>query len=171
MFISPPGFTTPTVWPSCATHLLSCLEQSSLVVPDILSGPISYTCRCAHMQVEDLMEMLACLRVFKLPNFEARGELALGFWWHINPHVAYKKLMLQSYFLARDHFYICGKFAHGPTEKDEVYLRDLYVMGWLSRFLKHVFPRSRSNARAYSRILSPSTSGSGLPYCHVPVLS
>ena len=114
----------PTVRPSCATHLLSCLEQSSLdVVPDILSGPISYTCRCTHMQVEDLLEMIACLRVFKLPNFEARAELALGFWWHINPHVAYKKLMLQSYFLARDHFYICDKFAHGPMEKDEVYLR------------------------------------------------
>ena len=30
--------------------------------------------------------------------------------------------MLQSYFLARDHFYICDKFAHGPMEKDEVYL-------------------------------------------------
>ena len=39
-------------------------------------------------------------------------------------------------------------------------LPDLYVIRWLSRFLKHVFPRSRSNARAYSRILSPSTSGS-----------
>ena len=74
----------PTVWPSCATYLLSCLEQFSLdVVPDILSGPISYTCRCAHMQVEDLLEMIACLRVFKLSNFEARGELALGFWRHI----------------------------------------------------------------------------------------
>ena len=88
MFVPPPGFTMPTVWPSCATYLLSCLEQSSLdVVPDILSGPISYSCRCAHMQVEDLLEMIACLRVFKLPNFEARGELALGFWRHINPHV------------------------------------------------------------------------------------
>ena len=53
VFIPPPGFTMPTVWPSCATYLLSCLEQSSLdVVPDILSGPISYTCRCAHMQVD-----------------------------------------------------------------------------------------------------------------------
>ena len=41
---------------------------------------------------------------------------------------------------------------------------DLYVMRWLSCFLKHEFPRSRSNARAYFRILSPSTSGSGLPY-------
>ena len=112
--------------PSCATHLLRCLEQSSLdVVPDILSGPISYTCRRAHMPVEDLLEMIACLRVFKLPDFEARGELALGFWWHINPHVAYKKLMLQGYFLARDHFYICG-----PTEKDEVYLR-----GYVSRLV------------------------------------
>ena len=95
IFIPTPGFTTLTVWPSCATHLLSCLEPSSFdVVPDILSGPISYTCRCAHMQVEGLLEMIACLRVFKLPNFEARGELALGFWRHINPHVTYKKLML-----------------------------------------------------------------------------
>ena len=133
VFIPPPGFTTPTVWPSCATHLLSCLEQSSLdVVPDILSGPISYTCRCAHMQVEDLLEMIACLlRVFRLLNFEARVELAFGFWWHINPHVTYKKLMLQSYFLARDHFYICDKFAHGPTEKDEVYL-----CGYVSRLVR-----------------------------------
>ena len=118
VFVPPLGFTMPTVWPSCATYLFSCLEQSSLdVVPDILSGPISYTCRCAHMQVEDLLEMIACLRVFKLPNFEARGELALGFWRHINPHVTYKKLMLQSYFLTRDHFYTCDKFAHGPTAK------------------------------------------------------
>ena len=60
------------------------------------------------MQVEDLLEMTAHLRVFKLPNFEAGwgvgawvgggGELALEFWWHINLHVAYKKLMLQGYF-------------------------------------------------------------------------
>ena len=115
--------------PSCATHLLSCLEHSSLdIVPDILSGPISYTCRHAHMQVEDLLEMIARLRVFKLPNFEERGELALGFLLHINPHVAYKKLMLQGYFLARDHIYICDKFVHGPTEKDEVYLRGCVSM-------------------------------------------
>ena len=178
VFIPPPSFMMPTVWPSCATYLLSCLEQSSLdVVPDFLSGPISYTCRCAHMQIEDLLEMIACLRVFKLPNFEVRGELALGFWRHINPHVTYKKLMLQSYFLTRDHFYICDKFAHGPTEKDKVYLRG-YVsrlvcdeMRWLSRFLKHVFPRSRSNAWAYSKILSPSASGFGLPYPIPPCTS
>ena len=49
---------------------------------------------------------------------------------------------LQSYFLARDHFYICDKFVHGPTEKDEVYLHG-YVSRlvrdiWLSRFLKRV---------------------------------
>ena len=30
--------------------------------------------------------------------------------------------MLQGYFFAKDHFYICDKFAHGPMEKDEVYL-------------------------------------------------
>ena len=51
--------------------------------------------------------------------------------------------MLQGYFLARDHFYICEKLAHGSMEKDEVYLcgyffPDLYVMRWLSRFLDHV---------------------------------
>ena len=120
MFIPPPGFKTPMEGPSCATHLFSCLEQSSLdVVPDILSGSISYTCRRAHMQVEDLLEMTAHLRVFKLPN-EARGELALGFWWHINPHVTYKKLTLQGYFLPRDHFYIFDKFAHSPMQMDEV---------------------------------------------------
>ena len=44
---------------------------------------------------------------FKLPNFKARSELALGFWWHISPHVTYKKLMLQGYFLTKDHFHIC----------------------------------------------------------------
>ena len=48
---------------------------------------------------------------------------------------------------------------------------ELYVMRWLSRFLKHVFPRSRSNARSYSRILSPATSGSGLPYPIPPCTS
>ena len=50
--------------------------------------------------------------------------------------------MLQGYFLARDHFHIRDKFAQGPTEKDEGYLRgcvsDLYVVRWLSRFLKRV---------------------------------
>ena len=66
--------------------------------------------------------MIACLRIFKLPNFKERGELALGFWWHICPHVAYKKLMLQGYFLAGDQFYFCDKFTDGPAEKDEVYL-------------------------------------------------
>ena len=30
--------------------------------------------------------------------------------------------MLQGFFLARDHFYICDKFENGPTEKDKVYL-------------------------------------------------
>ena len=49
---------------------------------------------------------------------------------------------------------------------------DLYLMRWLSRFLKHVFPRSRSKARAYSRVLSPSTSGSSLSCpMHFPVSS
>ena len=38
--------------------------------------------------------------------------------------------MLQSYFLTRDHFYICDKFAHGPMEKDKVYLR-----GYVSRLV------------------------------------
>ena len=71
--------------------------------------------------------------------------------------------------------HMCDKFVHGATEKDEVYLLamfpDLYVMRWLSHFLKHVFPRSRSNARVYSRVLPPSTSGSGLPYPIPPCTS
>ena len=58
------------------------------------------------------------MRVFQLPNFKARGELVLEFWWHINPHIAYK-LRLQGY--------ICDKFVYGPTEKDDVYL-----LGYLS---------------------------------------
>ena len=176
MLIPRPGFTMPSVGPRCAIHLLSCLEQASLdVVPDILSGSISYTCRCTHMQAEDLLEMMAHLRVFKLPNFKQRSELAHGFWCQINPHVAYKKLMLQGYFLARDHFYICVKFAHGPTAKDEAYLHGyvthLYMIRWLSCFFKDVFPRSRSNAKAYSRVLSSLTSGSGLPYPIPPCTS
>ena len=48
---------------------------------------------------------------------------------------------------------------------------DLYVMRWLSRFFEHVFPRSRLNARAYSRVLSPSTSGCGLLYPIPPCTS
>ena len=102
----------------------SSVVLSRPVVPDILSSSISYSCRCTHTPVEDLLEMIACLKVFKILNFNARDELALGFWWHINTQVAYKKLMLQGCFLARDHFYIRVKFAHGPTEKDEVYLHD-----------------------------------------------
>ena len=65
-----------------------------------------------------------------LPNFKAWGELALGFWWQINPHVAYE-LILLGYILTRDHFYIFDKSAHGPTEKDEVYLH-----GYISRLAR-----------------------------------
>ena len=39
-----------------------------------------------------------------------------------------QEAMLQGYFLARDHFYICDKFVHGPLEKDEVYLHG-YLSG------------------------------------------
>ena len=39
--------------------------------------------------------------------------------------------MLQDYCLARDHFYICDNFLHGPTEKDEVYLQ-----GYVSRLVR-----------------------------------
>ena len=40
-------------------------------------------------------------------------------------------MMLQSYFLTWDHFYICDKFACGPMEKDEVYLH-----GYVSRLVR-----------------------------------
>ena len=167
MLFPPPGFTTSPVGPSCATHLLSCLEQASLdAVADIFSGSISYTCRRTHMQVEDLLEMIACLRGFKLSNFKTRGEIALGFCWHISPHVTYKKVMLQGYFLTRDHFYICdicdmvlrkgwslSAWLHFPT-----------CMWWDGCYVSwNMFLIRRSNARAYSRVLSPSTSGSSLP--------
>ena len=39
--------------------------------------------------------------------------------------------MLQGYFLARDHFNICDKFMHGPTDKDEVCL-----IGYISRLVR-----------------------------------
>ena len=59
MLIPPPGFKTLMTGPSFATHL-SCLEQAILdVVPDILSGSISYTCTCTYRQVEDLLEIIA----------------------------------------------------------------------------------------------------------------
>ena len=48
---------------------------------------------------------------------------------------------------------------------------DLYVMRWLSRFLEHVFPRSRLNARTHSRVLLPSTPSSGLLYAIPPCTS
>ena len=83
------------------------------------------------MQVEDLLEMKARMRVLKRPNFKMRGEPVLGFWWHINPHVSYRKLMLQGYLPASDHFHICDMFAHGPTEKDEVCLH-----GCISRLVR-----------------------------------
>ena len=106
VFIPPPGFTTPTVWPSCATHLLSCLEQSSLdVVPDILSGPIRYTCRCAHMLVEDLLEMIACLRVFQIRGVNLRLDFG-----GTSVLMSLQEADVERYFLARDHFYICDKF-------------------------------------------------------------
>ena len=38
--------------------------------------------------------------------------------------------MLQSYFLARDQFYICDKFAQGPTEKN------VFLRGYVSRLVR-----------------------------------
>ena len=133
------------------------------VVPDILSGPISYTCRRAHMQVEDFLEMIACLRIFKLPTFGARGELALGFWWHINPHVAYKKLKLQCYFLARDHFYICDK-AHGPSLSARLCSR--FVCDEMAvTFLETC---SQEAGRMLGRTLEFSHPQHLVPACHTP---
>ena len=115
------------------------------VVPDILSGPISYTCRCAHMQVEDLLEMTACLRDFKLPNFEAGGggvNLHLDFGGtsilmsHTrscccratsSPGITFTSVTSLCMVLRKRMKSIC--VAMFP---------DSYVMRWLSRFLKHV---------------------------------
>ena len=106
----------PTVEPSCATHLLDCLEQARLDVVQISSVAASAT--PADTLTCNLKTSWKRLFVFKLPKLKTRGELAIGFWWQINPHVAYKKLILQGYFLARDHFHICDKVAQGPAEKD-----------------------------------------------------
>ena len=105
-----------------------------------------------------------------------RRGVNLCFWWHITPHATYKKLMLQGYFLARDFFFTSVTSSHMLLRKSMKSIcvaafPDLYVMRWLSYFLKHVIPRSKSNARAYTRILSPSTSGSGLPYPIPPCTS
>ena len=163
LLIPPPSFTTLTVGPSCATHLLSCLEQASLdVVPDILSGPISYTCRCTHMQV-DLLEMIASLRVFKLPNFKTRDEPEL--WWHINPHVAYKKLILQGYFLIRDHFFHMCAWSYGKGWSLSAWLPFLtYVMRWLSGFLK----RSQEAGWMLGHTPGFSLPQHLVPACHTP---
>ena len=59
MLIPLQGFKTQMTGPSFATYL-GCLEQAILdVVPDILSGSISYTCTRTYMQVEDLLEIIA----------------------------------------------------------------------------------------------------------------
>ena len=49
--------------------------------------------------------------------------------------------MLQGYFLARDHFYICDcKFAHGPMEMDEVYLQGyIFRLHRLISYMAHWF--------------------------------
>ena len=167
MLIPPPGFTMLAVGQSCATHLLSCLEQASLdVVPDILSCSISYTCRCTHMQVEDLLEMIACLRVFKLPNFKAWGELALGFggtpilMWHTRswccratslPRITFTSVKSLNMVLWKGSL--------------SVWLHFLTCTWWDGCHVSwNMFSRSRSNARAYSRVLLSSTFSSSLPY-------
>ena len=139
------------------------LFQISSVAPSATLADV-LTCK-----FEDLLEMITCLRVFKLPNFEARGKLALRFWWYINPHVADKKLMLQSYFLARDHFYICDKFAHGPTQKDEVYLRD-YVSRLVRDEMSVMFLETYSPeaGQMLGRTLGFSHPQHLVPTCHSP---
>ena len=151
-------------------HQVSWHQRWGRVVPHsssvVLSRPVLMFFQISSVAASaTLADALTCklksswkwLLVWESLNFQTktRHELALGFWWHINPHVAYKKLVLQGYFLARDHFHICDKFAHDPMEKD-------YLCGCVSRlvwdgmavtFLENVFPSSRWNARAYTRVL------------------
>ena len=119
--------------------------------------------------------MIACLRVFRLPILRRGVNLHLNFCdtsilmlhtrsWYCrptsSPGVNFTSVTSLSMVLRKRMKSIC--MATFPN---------LYVMRWLSRFLKHVFPRNRLNARAYSRVLSPSTSGSGLPYPIPPCTS
>ena len=176
VLIPPPGFTTPTVGPSCATHLLSCLEQSSLdVVPDILSAPSATPADVLTCKLKTSWKWLLVWGSLSYQTLR-RG---------VNFHLDFGGT---SILMSHTRIWCCkATSSPGITFTSVTSLRmvlqksmksicvamfpDLYVMRWLSRFLKHVFPRSRSNARAYSRIPSPSTSGSGLPYPIPPCTS
>ena len=166
----------PRVWPSCATHLLSCLEQSSLdVVPDILWPHQLHLQMCSHASWRPpgndcLSEGLSASKLWDegwtcawiLVAHQSSCRIQEADVAELLPHQGSLLHLWQvcAWSYKKRMNFIC--VAMFP---------DLYVMRWLSRLFKHVFPRSRSNARAYSRILSPSTSGSGLPYPIPPCTS
>ena len=164
MFIPPPGFTTPTVWPSCATYLLSpvlMLFHIYSVVPSATPAAV-LTCK-----LKTSWKWLLVWGSLSFQTLRREVNLRLDFG-------------STSILMSHTRSWCCrATSSPGITFTSVKSLRmvlqkrmnicvaifpDLYVMRWLSRFLKHVFPRSRSNAKAYSRILSPSLSGSGLPY-------
>ena len=112
--------------------------------------------------------------VFNLPNFSTRGKIALGIWWHINPHGAYRKLMLHGYFLARDHFHIWQvcTWSYRKRWSLSAWLHFPWlVCDTMAVTFLDMFSRSRSNAKAHPRVLSSSTSGSELPYPIQPCTS
>ena len=161
VFIPPPGFMTPTVGLSCATHLLNCSEQSRLDVPDILSGPISYTCRRAHMQVEDLWKSLL---VWGSLSFQTLR------WW-VNLHLDFGgtsilMLHIRSW---------CCRATSSPgitftsvtsvsTEKDEVYLcghvsqlvRDEMAVTYLETCCSQEAGQMLGHSLGFSRHLVPA---------------
>ena len=153
VFIPPPGFTTPMVGPSCTTHLLSCLEQSSLDVVSATPADL-FTCK--------LKTSLKWLLVWGSLSFQTlrRGvKLRLDFggtsiWsWCCkatsSPGITFTSVRSLCIVLRKRMKSIC-----------DATFPDLCVMRWLSCFLKHVFPRSSLNARAYPQHLVPA--------CHTP---
>ena len=92
----------------------------------------------------------------------------LGFWWHINPYIAYKKRCCRATAWPGVTFtsvtVSLHMFAHVPTEMDAwsygkrmrsicmATFPDLYVIRWMSCFLER-FPRNRLIARAFSRVI------------------
>ena len=176
LFIPPPGFTTPMVVPElCHT-------------PPQLSWAVLSWCCSIYPQWPHQLHLQMCSHASWRPlgndclseglSFQTlRWGVTLGLdfgstpilmshtrswccWATSSPEITFTSVTSLRMVLWKRMKSICV-----------VMFPDLSVMGRLSRFLKHVYLRSRSNARAYSRILSPSTSGSGLLYPILPCTS
>ena len=103
----PYSTTSPSAELCCATHLLYCLQQTSLEFrPDFLSSSSRFSFHSGHVCLEEFLESATRLRISELPYFWMWGKFALDLRRHINYRVAHKELMLQSNLLSRNHLHI-----------------------------------------------------------------